>query len=229
MSRAAPANYIWWLAGRSAGVVALILITASVLLGLAMAARVLPARHRRGAAKLHQPLALVALAAIAAHGLLLAADPWLKAGPQGILIPFKLGYRPLWTGMGIIGGYLAAVLALSFYVRRRIGTRVWRQMHRLTVLVYVLAVAHTLGSGTDASIPLVRYFVLASVLPVLFLFALRMQLGGPRPRPARPADRPAPLSTVAAPGGERQAPPHAQSQHGSWQQGPVEVSAQNAG
>ena len=82
MSRATPANYIWWLAGRSAGVVALILITASVVLGLAMAAKVIPARHRRGAARLHQPLALVALAAIVAHGVLLAADPWLKAGPR---------------------------------------------------------------------------------------------------------------------------------------------------
>ena len=55
-------------------------------------------------------------------------------------------------------------------------------MHRLTVLVYVLAVVHTLGAGTDSSIPLVRYTVLGSVLPVLFLFALRMQLGGPIPR-----------------------------------------------
>jgi sulfoxide reductase heme-binding subunit YedZ len=228
VSRAAPANYIWWLAGRSAGVVALILITASVLLGLAMAAKVIPVRHRRGAARLHQPLALVALAAIAAHGVLLAADPWLKAGPKGILVPFALGYRPLWTGIGIIGGYLAAILALSFYVRKRIGPRVWRQMHRLTVLVYVFAVAHTLGAGTDSSIPLVRYVVLASVLPVLFLFALRMQLGGPRPRAARPAVSPAPLKGVSAPGPARQA--HSSSPaSGGWQPGAVEASAQSAG
>ncbi len=228
MSRAAPANYIWWLAGRSAGVVALILITASVLLGLAMAAKVIPARHRRGAARLHQPLALVALAAIAAHGVLLAADPWLKAGPKGILVPFTLGYRPLWTGIGIIGGYLAAILALSFYVRRRIGARVWRQMHRLTVLVYVFAVAHTLGAGTDSSIPLVRYFVLASVLPVLFLFALRMQLGGPRARPARPAVSPCAAEGAPAPGPARQ--PHSSpSASGGWQPGAVEASAQSTG
>jgi sulfoxide reductase heme-binding subunit YedZ len=228
VSRATPANYVWWLAGRSAGVVALILITASVLLGLAMAARVIPARHRRGAARLHQPLALVALAAIAAHGILLAADPWLKAGPRGILLPFALGYRPLWTGLGIISGYLAAVLAFSFYVRRRIGTRVWRQMHRLTVLVYVLGVVHTLGAGTDASIPLVRYVVLGSVLPVLFLFALRMQLRGPRPRAARPADQPVPLMGVSAAAVERSAASIAPAT-GSWQQGASQASASSTG
>jgi methionine sulfoxide reductase heme-binding subunit len=186
MTRAAPANYVWWLAGRSAGMVALLLITTSVILGLAMAARVIPSGHRRGAIRLHQHLALIALGAIAAHGLLLAADPWLKAGPKGILVPFAIAYRPLWTGLGILGGYLAAILALSFYVRQRIGARLWRRMHRFTIVVYVLALAHALGSGTDASIPAVRYAMLASALPVLFLFALRVQ----RSRRARPAPTP---------------------------------------
>jgi methionine sulfoxide reductase heme-binding subunit len=174
MTQAAPANYVWWLAGRSAGFVAMALITCSVILGLAMAARAIPPTWRRDAVRAHQHLALIALGAIAAHGLLLAADPWLKAGPKGILVPFAIGYRPLWTGLGILGGYLAAILALSFYVRRRIGVRLWRRMHRFTVVVYVLALAHSLGSGTDASIPLVRDAMLASTLPVLFLSALRV-------------------------------------------------------
>jgi sulfoxide reductase heme-binding subunit YedZ len=175
-----PANYIWWLAGRSAGMVAMLLITASVMLGLAMAARVVPRRWRSDAVRLHQHLALVSLAAIAAHGLLLAADPWLKAGVKGIVLPFAIGYRPLWTGLGILGAYLAAILGLSFYVRRRIGARLWRRMHRFIVLVYVLALAHALGSGTDAAIPAVRYAMLTSALPVLFLLALRLQRSSAR-------------------------------------------------
>jgi len=175
MTHASSSNYIWWLAGRSAGIVAMLLITCSVILGLSMAARVIPSTWRRDAIRLHEHLALLALGAIGAHGLLLAADPWLKAGAKGILVPFAIGYRPLWTGLGIIGGYLAAILALSFYARKRIGARLWRRMHRFTVVVYVLALIHSLGSGTDTSIPLVRYTMLASALPILFLFALRVQ------------------------------------------------------
>ena len=195
MTQAAPANYVWWLAGRSAGFVALALITCSVILGLAMAARAIPPSRRRDAVRLHQHLALIALGAIAAHGLLLAADPWLKAGLKGIVVPFAIGYRPLWTGLGIVAGYLAAILALSFYVRRKIGVRLWRRMHRFTVVVYVLALGHSLGSGTDASIPLVRDAMLASTLPVLFLLALRLQrsrgrAAGPRAQAARVAGRP---------------------------------------
>ena len=49
----------------------------------------------------------------------LMGDPWLHPGLRGIAVPFALGYRSLYTGLGIIGGYLAAVLGL--YVRGRIG------------------------------------------------------------------------------------------------------------
>ena len=52
-----------------------------------------------------------------------------------------MDHEPLWTGLGIIGGYLAAALGLSFYARRRIGTKRWRSLHKATILVYVLAVA----------------------------------------------------------------------------------------
>jgi sulfoxide reductase heme-binding subunit YedZ len=210
MTQAAPSNYIWWLAGRSAGILAMLLITASVILGLSMAARALPSRWRRDAIRVHQYLALMGLGAIAAHGLLLAADPWLKAGWKGIVVPFAIGYRPVWTGLGIIGGYLAAILSLSFYVRRRIGARLWRRMHRFTVVVYVLSLAHALGSGTDASIPVVRYAMLASTLPILFLFALRLQRerhrnAAPRPGIAAAAERTRP-TVAGAPATEDAAP-----------------------
>ena len=190
MTQASPSNYVWWLAGRSAGIVAMLLITGSVIIGLAMAARVLPAGWRRDAVRLHQHVALLGLGAIGAHGLLLAADPWLKAGARGILLPFALGYRPLWTGLGILAGYLAAILGLSFYARRRIGARMWRRMHRWTVAVYVLSLAHAVGAGTDAAIPIVRYAMLASALPILFLFALRLQRSGTRPGSAGRAASP---------------------------------------
>jgi sulfoxide reductase heme-binding subunit YedZ len=185
MSNAVQTTYLWWLASRSAGLLAFMLVTLSVLLGLAMAARVIPTSRRRDAVRVHEHVALLALAFVAAHGLLLLPDPWLKPGLQGIALPFAIGYRPLWTGVGIIGGYLAAMLGLSFYGRRRIGARLWRRLHRLTVLVYALALAHALGAGTDAAIPAVRIGMLASCLPILFLLVLRMRAARPRTATAR--------------------------------------------
>jgi hypothetical protein len=115
----------------------------TVLLGLAMAAKVIrrPAL-RRGVARLHEHLALVSLAAIAVHGFALLGDHWLKPGWGGITVPFLLHYRPGFTGLGIIAGYLALLLGPSFYLHRRIGARRWRRLHRATMLVGTVGRPH---------------------------------------------------------------------------------------
>ena len=133
--------------------------------------------------------AIAALVAIGLHGTMLLGDRWLHPGVKGLLVPFALGYRPLFTGLGIVGGYLAALLGLTFYARRRIGARLWRKAHRFTVVVYALAVVHALGAGTDAGSPWLRYGILATGAPILFLFLLRVlprrrrTTGPQRPRP----------------------------------------------
>ena len=183
MSGPNPYDYIWWLASRASGIVALALITASVALGLLMAAKLVP--RRRGLkpklVKLHEHLALTGLVSIAVHGLTLLGDRWLNPGLAGIAVPFTMSYRPLFTGFGIVAGYLAALLGLSFYARRRIGARLWRRMHRATIVVYVMGVVHALGAGTDAVTPWFRLFVLATAAPILFLFLARVL-----PAPTRP-------------------------------------------
>jgi sulfoxide reductase heme-binding subunit YedZ len=163
--------HIWWLVSRAAGIVALIAMTASVLLGLALAGRVAGGQVRRFAG-LHEQLSLTALIAIAVHGEALLGDGFLKPGLAGITIPFTMGYRPFATGLGIVGGYVAAALGLSFYARRRFGPRLWRKLHRFTVVAWLLAVVHTLLAGTDAA--LMRVPVLASAGVVALLFSVRL-------------------------------------------------------
>ena len=175
MSGPNPSDYVWWLAARASGVVALGLITASVGIGLLMASKLLrrPGLNRT-LVKVHEHLALTGLVAIGVHGVTLLGDHWLKPGIAGIAVPFAMSYRPLFTGMGIVAGYLAALLGLSFYARRRIGTRLWRKLHRATVLVYLLGVVHALGAGTDGSTLWLRSFMLATGAPILFLFVARV-------------------------------------------------------
>jgi sulfoxide reductase heme-binding subunit YedZ len=183
VSARSPSAHAWWLASRASGVVALVLLSLTVLIGLAMAAKLF---RRRGAARqllgAHEQLALAALATTAVHGLTLLGDPWLHPGLAGIAIPFTIGYRPAFTGLGILAGYLAALLGLSFYLRRRIGPQLWRRMHRLTVVVWGLAMVHVIGAGTDASSPWLRTLLLAIAAPVVVLTAKRSLS---RPAPAR--------------------------------------------
>ncbi len=165
----------WWLASRASGLVALVLVTISVGLGLMMAGKVMrrPGLSRKLLA-IHEHTAVAGIVAIAVHGITLLGDTWLRPGISGVTIPFAMGYRPLWTGLGVIAGYLAILLGLSFYARRRFGPRLWRKAHRATVLVYLLGVMHALGSGTDASAPLFRWWVIGTGVPILGLFAYRL-------------------------------------------------------
>jgi sulfoxide reductase heme-binding subunit YedZ len=148
---------------------------------------------------IHEQTAVTALAAIAVHGVTLLGDPWLNPGPAGISIPFTMSYRPLWTGLGIIAGYLGAVLGLSFYIRRRIGPRLWRQAHRLTVVVYALAVAHTLGAGTDASTPWMRIWLFATAPVIAVLFVARVVGARRKGRSAKRVEQPASTPPLRAP------------------------------
>jgi len=173
-----PTPYIWWLVSRASGIVALGLVTIAVLLGLTMSTKLL---RRPGVGRtlmrLHEHVALVGLGAIAVHGLALLGDPWLHPGLRGLTMPFAMSYRPLFTGLGILAGYLGALLGLSFYARRRIGVKLWRRFHRATVVVWVLGVIHTLGAGSDAATQWLRAFVLLPAIPIVYLTVLRILQG----------------------------------------------------
>ena len=181
MNSADPRHYLWWLVSRASGLVALGLVTLAVLLGLLMATRSIgrPAL-RRSVMRLHEHVAIAGLIAIALHGFALLGDRWLHPGLVGIAIPFELSYRSLYTGVGIIAGYLTALLALSYYMRKRIGPRRWRQAHRATVVAWALAVVHTLGAGSDGGTIWLRAGVFATAAPISYLFLVRLIARAPR-------------------------------------------------
>jgi len=168
-------SQIFWLASRAFGIVAIVLLSLSVSLGLAMSSRLLrrpglPARLKR----LHEASTLVTLLVIAAHGGELLLDGYLRPSLAGVTLPFALGYRPFWTGLGVIGGWLALILAGSFYVRRWIGPKTWRWLHRWTLAVYILALAHVIGAGTDGRSSWMLALLTALVAPNIFGLAYRM-------------------------------------------------------
>lgn len=192
-----PGDHIWWLTSRASGIVALGLITLSVGVGLAMAGKTM---RRPGLGKvlmaLHEHASLAALISIAVHGITLMGDQFLRPSPLDIAIPFAGDYRPVYTSLGIIGGYLAALLGLSFYFRKRIGPKLWRKAHRATILVYAMSVVHTLGVGTDVA--WLRWFVLVTAVPIVCLLVIRML---PREAPGKAKPAPKQAGTASAPPG----------------------------
>jgi methionine sulfoxide reductase heme-binding subunit len=197
-----PADHAWWLASRASGIVAILLITASVFVGLTLSTRVLKGPGlSRWLATTHEHAALAGLIAIAVHGVTLIGDPFLNPGLEGIAVPFAIGFKPLMVALGIAGGYLAAITGLTFYARKRIGVARWRKLHRLTIVAYALSVVHTVGAGTDfAAGSWARLAVIAPAGPIAVLFAQRMLAGRAAPKPsARPATPKRPPQPSAEP------------------------------
>jgi sulfoxide reductase heme-binding subunit YedZ len=179
-----PTQHAFWILSRSLGTVAMLLISISVGLGLGLSARL--GRAPGSAARLktlHEAVSLAALVAIVGHGMALLGDGYLEPGLTGIALPFALQVNTFWTGIGIIAGWLAVLIGLSFYVRRWIGIATWRWLHRWTILVYALGLGHTLGSGTDAGSAWLIVMVSLTAAPVAFVGALRLLPWGGHSQP----------------------------------------------
>jgi sulfoxide reductase heme-binding subunit YedZ len=141
--------HLFWITSRAAGVVALVLASLAVSLGLLMSTKLLR-RRRTDLIVLHETLALSTIVAIAVHGLALLGDQYLHPSFADISIPFVSGYKTAWTSLGIFAGWSLALLGLSYYARRRIGAARWRMLHRFTALAWLAGLVHSLGEGTDA-------------------------------------------------------------------------------
>jgi sulfoxide reductase heme-binding subunit YedZ len=176
-----PLDYPFWLASRSAGVVAYLLLSAAVVLGLATTTRLARARA------LHERVALLALGAVAAHGLFLLPDGWLRPSLLQLLVPFTLDYRPVWTGLGICAAYGVAGLSLTHYARRRLGARRWRSAHRLIPIAWALAAVHVIGAGTDAVSWWLRVILAATIAAITVLIVQRGLAGRTQPAGRDPA------------------------------------------
>lgn len=144
----------FWLLARSAGLTAYVLLTVSMLAGLTLRTRLLGRAVRPAAvADVHRSLALAGLGALALHGAALVADATVTITPLALLVPGLSPYRPVWTGVGVVAGELMALVTASFWVRKRIGARVWRQLHWLSYAAFIAASVHGIASGSDSGRP----------------------------------------------------------------------------
>ncbi|MGZ4337118.1 MAG: ferric reductase-like transmembrane domain-containing protein [Gaiellaceae bacterium] len=157
----------FWLLARASGLTAYVLLTLSVLAGLAVKSRPFGRAVKAAAATdTHRFLSLLALGAIALHAITLVLDQTVHIGLAALLVPGLAGYRPVATGLGVFAAELAALIIVSFPLRKRIGVRAWRRLHFATYAVFAAATAHGLAAGTDTQQPWVFGLYLGAVFAV---------------------------------------------------------------
>ena len=141
---------LWYLT-RGSGAVALVLLTASVLLGVMNSTRWRTTSWPRFLTfGLHRNVTLLAIAFTAIHVVTTIADSFAPIGWIDSVIPFLSPYRPFWLGLGTVAFDLLLALTITSFLRRRIGVRVWRLVHWLAYASWPVALLHSLGTGSDA-------------------------------------------------------------------------------
>ena len=178
----------FWLLARSSGFTAYVLVTASGLAGLVLKSRPFGRAVRAASVlEVHRFIALLALGAVALHGVSLVADRTLRMPLAGLLVPGASPYRPLAVACGVVSAELMALVAVSFPLRRHIGQRTWRRLHWTTYLIFALATAHGLFAGSDSAQPWARDVYLGALGVLVFATSWRAMYRPPRP--VRSAER----------------------------------------
>jgi sulfoxide reductase heme-binding subunit YedZ len=163
-----------WYAARAAGVVAYLLVSAAVALGLLMAGRKRFDRWPRFAVEdVHRFAGLLAGVFIALHVFWLGLDSQANLTAKSIVIPFTSSYRPFWTGLGIVAAELLLALAVTNHYRKRLSYSTWRRLHYLNFAVWGAVTLHGLGAGTDSGSTAFLILYAVTVGVVLFLAARR--------------------------------------------------------
>ncbi|MCB0169830.1 MAG: ferric reductase-like transmembrane domain-containing protein [Anaerolineae bacterium] len=164
----------FWYMARIGGIIAYLLLWLSVVWGLVMSTKISKRITPQLVYGLHEFLALLALGFMALHSFVLLGDSYFDFTIFSLAIPFTAPYEPLWTGVGTITFYLSLVLTASFYVRKRIGHKIWRALHYVTFLAYALALGHGLMAGSDSDTSVMTFVYLLTGLSVLFLTYFRL-------------------------------------------------------
>jgi methionine sulfoxide reductase heme-binding subunit len=140
-----------WYIIRAAGAMTLILFTLTTALGLINRSRWATERWPRFVIdRVHRNVALLAVVFLCLHIIMVVTDSFVSTPLLSVLIPFTAGYRPLWTGLGAIAFDLMIAITITSLLRARLGHRTWRAIHWLAYASWPIAVAHGIGSGTDA-------------------------------------------------------------------------------
>jgi len=143
-------NTAFWYASRATGIVALLLLTAVLVLGILVNRQGrLPGLPRFAVTDLHRNLSLLSVAFIVIHVLTAVLDSFVTIPLASAVIPFASGYERFWLGLGAISLDIMLAMIVTSLLRGRLNRILWRAVHLLAYASWPVAFAHSIGSSKD--------------------------------------------------------------------------------
>jgi sulfoxide reductase heme-binding subunit YedZ len=195
------ASPIEWYVARAGGMLAFVLLTLSMLVGIGLAGRVSHVKWPRFAVEdLHGYLGVLAAVFLAVHVGSILLDDYIPFSLGSALLPGASSYRTLPVAFGVVAAELLAALAVTNRYRRRLPHRLWRRLHYANFAVWACALVHGMTVGTDRASVWGMGIFAAAATSVCAVTAWRIVALGPersggaaaasQQRAARPATEP---------------------------------------
>jgi predicted ferric reductase len=171
---------IWWYVSRSSGLVAWGLLTLAVCWGIALSTHVLGRKHQPSwLLAVHRFLGGLSLMFVVLHVVAVVADSHANFGWADVLVPVVTRWRAaaVW---GIVAMYLLVAVEVTSLMMKRLPKRLWRGIHFVSFVLYVISNVHAIMAGHDVNSMLYRVAALGAIQVVTFLCLVRILYAGQR-------------------------------------------------
>jgi sulfoxide reductase heme-binding subunit YedZ len=183
---AAHSSKLLWYLTRSSGLVATVLLTVSVVLGILTTIRVSgPGWPRFLISAMHRNVSLFVMVVVFFHVAVAVLDAYAPLAWVDAVLPLHSGYRPVWTGLGALALDLLLAVMVTSLLRTRLGYRRWRAVHWAAYASWVSAIVHGLGTGSDTKTTWVLGLTVACIVSVIAAVGWRLSIGWPEQRQLR--------------------------------------------
>jgi len=168
-------SQLTWYVARTSGILAWLLLSASVIWGLLLSTRLLGRRPSpRWMLDLHRFLGGLAVTFVGVHVLGLVADNYVHFGVADVLVPLASHWRTGAVALGVVSMWLLVAVEITSLLMRRLPRQLWHRVHLASYGIFWLATLHGILAGRDTHNALFRLTTYGVMVVVVFLTVLRV-------------------------------------------------------
>lgn len=162
-----------WETVRSAGIVSFILLSSSVIGGLA-ASIMKNGKRKAYLLVIHQISGWFGFWFAFLHMFLLIFDNYVKYRFIELIVPFISDHERVLNGLGILAFWGMFLVLLSSDEMKKIGRNWWKKVHYFSIPVYLFSLIHGIFLGTDTEVPFIAGMYMVS--GTLFIFGISVRI-----------------------------------------------------
>jgi methionine sulfoxide reductase heme-binding subunit len=152
-------DQFFWVLARVSGLGSFAALSISLVTGVALRSGLLGSiANNRAMKSTHEFTAILWIPLGLLHVVSLVLDQTARVTPLDVVLPFVANYDAggrLALGLGTIGLDLFVVVAVTGWLKGRMGQRAWIWIHRLSYLAFAVLFLHAVLGGSDFSSPIV--------------------------------------------------------------------------